>query len=66
MDIIKNHIANLIHDIVREIEVRKIDVVTLCDNLAIDPDQFIELINNPVNNVSLYIQILEEVRNERD
>lgn len=66
MDIIKNHIANLIHDIVREIEVRKIDVVTLCDNLAIAPDQFIELINNPVNNVSLYIQILEEVRNERD
>lgn len=66
MDIIKNHIANLIHDIVREIEVRKIDVVTLCDNLAIVPDQFIELINNPVNNVSLYIQILEEVRNERD
>ena len=52
--------------VVKEIETRNIDVVSLCDNLSLNPNEFINLINNPVRNVSLYIEILEEVRNERD
>lgn len=65
MKMIEEHINSLIQDIVREIEERNIDVISLCDNLSINPDEFINLMNNPVKNVSLYIEILEEVRNER-
>lgn len=65
MKMIEEHINSLIQDIVREIEEKNIDVISLCDNLSINPDEFINLMNNPVKNVSLYIEILEEVRNER-
>lgn len=65
MKMIEEHINSLIQDIVREIEERNIAVISLCDNLSINPDEFINLMNNPVKNVSLYIEILEEVRNER-
>ena len=66
MKMIDEHINGLIQDILKEIESRDIDVVSLCDNLSLNPNEFINLINNPVRNVSLYIEILEEVRNERD
>lgn len=66
MKTIDEHINSLIQNIVKEIETRNVDVVSLCDNLSLNPNEFIELINNPVRNVSLYIEILEEVRNERD
>lgn len=66
MKMIDEHINSLIQDIVKEIETRNVDVVSLCDNLSLNPSEFIDLINNPVRNVSLYIEILEEVRNERD
>jgi hypothetical protein len=66
MEMIDEHISNLIQNIVKEIEIRNVDVVSLCDNLDLNPNEFINLINNPVRNVSLYIEILEEVRNERD
>ncbi len=66
MKIIEEHINSLIHDIVSEVESKNIDVVSLCDKLSLNPNDFINLINNPVRNVSLYIEILEEVRNERD
>ena len=66
MKMIDEHINSLIQKIVKEIETRNVDVVSLCDNLSLNPNEFIELINNPVRNVSLYIEILEEVRNERD
>ncbi|MBE6146132.1 MAG: hypothetical protein E7171_05870 [Firmicutes bacterium] len=66
MKMIDEHINSLIQNIVKEIETRNVDVVSLCDNLSLNPNEFIELINNPVRNVSLYIEILEEVRNERD
>ena len=66
MEMIDEHISNLIQNIVKEIEIRNFDVVSLCDNLDLNPNEFINLINNPVRNVSLYIEILEEVRNERD
>lgn len=66
MKMIDEHINSLIQDIVKEIETRNVDVVSLCDNLSLNPNEFIDLINNPVRNVSLYIEILEEVRNERD
>jgi hypothetical protein len=66
MKMIDEHINSLIQNIVKEIETRNVDVVSLCDNLSLNPNEFIELINSPVRNVSLYIEILEEVRNERD
>ena len=66
MKMIDEHINSLIQNIVKEIETRNVDVVSLCDNLSLNPNEFIELINNPVRNVSLYIEKLEEVRNERD
>lgn len=66
MKMIDEHINSLIQDIVKEIETKNVDVVSLCDNLSLNPNEFIDLINNPVRNVSLYIEILEEVRNERD
>ena len=66
MKMIDEHINSLIQNIVKEIETRNVDVISLCDNLSLNPNEFIELINNPVRNVSLYIEILEEVRNERD
>ena len=66
MKMIDEHINSLIQNIVKEIETRNVDLVSLCDNLSLNPNEFIELINNPVRNVSLYIEILEEVRNERD
>lgn len=66
MKMIDEHISNLIQDIVREIEEKNVDVVSLCDSLSMNPNDFINIIQNPVRNVSLYIEILEEVRNERD
>lgn len=66
MNIIENHITGLISDIITEIDIRNIDVVSLCETLSLTPNEFVDLINNPVRNVSLYIEILEEVRNERD
>lgn len=66
MKSIDEHINNLIQDIIKEIETRNVDVVSLCENLSFNPNDFISYINNPVRNVSLYIEILEEVRNERD
>ena len=66
MEMIDEHINSLIQNIVKEIEIRNVDVVSLCDNLDLNPNEFINLINNPVRNVSLYIEILEEVRIERD
>ena len=55
MKMIDEHINSLIQNIVKEIETRNVDVVSLCDNLFLNPNEFIELINNPVRNVSLYI-----------
>lgn len=66
MKVIEEHIKDLINTIVTEIEARNIDVIALCESLSITPNEFINLMNNPVKNVSLYIEILEEVRNERD
>lgn len=66
MNIIENHITSLIRDIITEIDSNNVDVVSLCETLSLTPAEFIDLINNPVKNVSLYIEILEEVRNERD
>jgi hypothetical protein len=66
MRAIEQHITELISDIITEIDTNNVDVVSLCEHLGLNPNDFINLINNPVRNVSLYIEILEEVRNERD
>ena len=66
MKIIEEHINTLVQDIVKEINSKNVDVVSLCTSLSLEPDVFVNLIKNPVRNVSLYIEILEEVRNERN
>ncbi len=66
MEKIKKQVYSLIYLITKEIEERNIDVLELCDKLVLSSEQFIDLMNNPQDNLSLYIEILEEVRNERD
>ncbi len=66
MKVIEEHIKSLIQDIITEIGTRHIDILAFCDKIALKPEELLDLINNPVNNVSLYVEILEEVRNERD
>ena len=64
MEPIKKQVISLICLINKEINERKIDVLSLCDKLVLSSDEFVDLMNNPKNNLSLYIEILEEVRNE--
>ena len=64
MGSIKKQVISLIYLINKEINERKIDVLSLCDKLVLSFGEFIDLMNNPKNSLSLYIEILEEVRNE--
>ena len=48
MKSIDEHINNLIQDIIKEIETRNVDVVSLCENLSFNPNDFISYINIPV------------------
>lgn len=64
MDYIDMHIIKIIKDILFNIDKYNINILTLCDNLYINSDDFINLLNNPVRNISLYLGILEEVKNE--
>ena len=41
MKMIDEHINSLIQNIVKEIEIRNVDVVSLCDNLDLNPNEFI-------------------------
>ncbi len=66
MERIRTQVISLIYQITNEIKNRNIEILPLCDRLCLSPEEFIDLLNNPKNNLSLYIEILEEVRNERD
>lgn len=66
MESIRTQVISLIYQITSEIKKRNVEVLSLCDRLYLSPEEFIDLLNNPKNNLSLYIEILEEVRNERD
>lgn len=66
MEFINKQVLSIIHTITKEIEDRQIDIFNLCDRLVLEPNEFIDILSNPRNNLSLYIEILEEVRNERD
>ena len=66
MEKLRRQVMILIYQITQEIKERNIEVLSLCNKLYLSPEDFIDLINNPKNNLSLYLEILEEVRNERD
>lgn len=66
MERIRTQVISLIYQITNEIKNRNIEILPLCDRLCLSAEEFIDLLNNPKNNLSLYIEILEEVRNERD
>ncbi len=65
MENIRRQVISLIYQITKEINERNIEVLPLCDRLYLSSEEFLDLMNNPKNNLSLYIEILEEVRNER-
>ena len=65
MNEIIKHRNDLIEIIKKELYERKIDILEFSQKLGMDCDKFVELFNNPTKNVSYYIRILEEVRNER-
>ena len=46
MKSIDEHINSLIQDIILEIETKNVDVVSLCENLSFNPNEFINYINN--------------------
>jgi hypothetical protein len=56
---------NLMSNILTEIESKNIDIFELSEKLYYSPDDFVDLFKHPKNNLALYIEILEEVRNER-
>ncbi len=62
MDFIDMHINKIIKDIIDGIQEYDIDVVELCDRVCIEPNEFINILNNPRKNISLYLGILEEVQ----
>ncbi len=65
MDIVSVELENLMRNILNEIESKNIDIFELSEKLYYSPEEFVDLFNNPKKNLSLYIEILEEVRNER-
>ena len=66
MDKVRRQAISLIYQITKEIKEKNIEVIPLCERLCLSPEEFLDLMNKPQNNLSLYIEILEEVRNERD
>ena len=65
MDIVNKEMENLMSNILTEIESKNIDIFELSEKLYYSPDDFVGLFKHPKNNLALYIEILEEVRNER-
>jgi hypothetical protein len=65
MDIVNKEMENLMSNILTEIESKNIDIFELSEKLYYSPDDFVDLFKHPKNNLALYIEILEEVRNER-
>ena len=65
MNEIIKHRNEIIETIKKEILERNIDILEFSQKLDMTGDEFVELFNNPTHNVSFYIRILEEVRNER-
>lgn len=62
MNFIEMHITKIIKDIIDTIQNKNINVVELCEKVCIEPNEFIDILNNPRNNISLYLGILEEVQ----
>ena len=64
MNFIEMHITKIIKDIIDGIQEKNIDVVELCNKVCLEPSEFIDMLNNPRNNISLYLGVLEEVHND--
>lgn len=62
MSYIEMHINKVIKDIIETIQKNNVDVVELCEKVCIEPNEFVDILNNPRNNISLYLGILEEVQ----
>lgn len=62
---VKEHINSMVNEIIDCVTNRKVDVFELCEKLYYSPEQFINLLSNPVMNASVYIEILEVMRGER-
>ena len=58
---IEKDINILLKKIIFKINEYKLDVVDVCDKLYIKIDDFIDLISNPQNNISLYLDILSNL-----
>ena len=61
---IQREIYNLIYKIKAEIAYKKLDVVSLCEGMGITEEELYEYLTKPQQKISLYIEILEEVRND--
>ena len=53
MERIRTQVISLIYQITNEIKKRNVEIIPLCDRLCLSPEEFIDLLNNPKNNLSL-------------
>ena len=58
---IREQISYLIQDIKEKITIKNIDIYTLCQKIYMPIDSFFEVLDNPQNNASLYLEILEVI-----
>jgi len=58
-NVIELEIKNLISEIIDRIKNNNVDIVDLCDRLYLSDSGFVDIINNPKNNFSLYLEILD-------
>jgi len=61
-NMIDGRVKKLINEIIYSIKDNNIDVFELCCRLCINADEFINYLNNPRKNISLYLQILDEIQ----
>jgi len=64
--VVNEHIKKMITEIIDSILTRKVDIFSLCDKLCYSPDEFLNLLSNPVSNLSVYMEMLEVIHCERD
>lgn len=56
---IDSYIEKLINDIIYKINTYNVEVEDLCEKLYLSVSEFLDIINNPRENVSLYLEILD-------
>jgi hypothetical protein len=56
---IDSYVEKLINDIINKINNYNVDIDELCSKLYLSVNDFLDIINHPRKNVSLYLEILD-------